>query len=120
MNQLNMFDMYTPVHVTKWTTDDLKLARQKRDTGIKQVSANNREFLIKMRAAAKQICREKGWVCADDLRAYSDSIRCWPSHQNAWGAVLTLKEFVPGEYIVSKQPQGRANRIRRWTLRATA
>ena len=97
---------------------DLKLARRNRDAGIRRVSGNNREFLVAMRSAAKQICCEKGWVCSDDLRAYADRNRIWPSHPNAWGVVLTVKEFIPGEYIVSRQPQGHANRVRRWTLRA--
>ena len=116
MNQLDMFIDSSPFA----KRIGLEIARQKRDTGIKQVSANNRDFLEKMRSAAKQICREKGWVCSDDLRAYADANRLYPSHYNVFGAILTTKEFVLGEYIVSRQPQGHANRIRRWTLRATA
>ena len=125
MNQLDMFTVFTTVGNTVTVNTvpritSIEIARQKRDAGIKQVSANNREFLDIMRAVAKQICWVKGWVCSDDLREHADCHGIKPTHYNAWGAVLTVKEFIPGKYVVSKQPQGHANRVRRWTLRATA
>ncbi len=110
MNQIPLFAV-PPVG------QSLQRARRERDKGIKRVSANNAEFLKLAREAAKTICQRKGWVCSDDIRAWSDANGIRPSHFNAFGAVLTTKEFTPGEYIVSKQVQGHANRVRRWVLR---
>ena len=115
MNQINM--LYPNPHVTEWTNDDLKLARRKRDAGIRRVSDNNREFLAAMRSFAKEICRQKGWVCADDLRDYSDRIRCFPSHQNAWGAIFKCVDFEADGMMMSAQVSGRGNRIFRWKLK---
>ena len=92
-------------------------ARGERDKGMKRVAANNREFLIIMRDFARQICREKGWVCADDLREWAHGHNLKPTHYNAFGTILTAKEFIPGEYIVSKQAQGHCNRVRVWRLK---
>ena len=92
-------------------------ARQARDKGMKRVAGNNAEWLLDMRHVARDICRQKGWVCSDDLREWSDAHGRYPTHYNAFGTILTAKEFIPGEYIVSKQAQGHMNRIRRWTLR---
>ena len=92
-------------------------ARHQRDKGMKRVAGNNAEWLLDMRHVAKDICRQKGWVCSDDLRAWSDAHGRFPTHYNAFGTILTVKEFIPGEYIVSRQPQGHANRIRKWVLR---
>ena len=92
-------------------------ARQARDKGMKRVAGNNTEWLLDMRHVARDICRQKGWVCSDDLREWSDAHGRYPTHYNAFGTILTAKEFIPGEYIVSKQAQGHMNRIRRWTLR---
>ena len=121
---MNQLDMFPPFGLQSATGGNypasLNLARRKRDAGIKQVSANNREFLTVMRDFAKQICREKGWVCSDDLREWAHGHNLKPTHYNAFSVILTTKDFIPGEYIVSRQPQGHANRVRRWTLRATA
>ena len=96
---------------------DLFAARRNRDAGIRQVSDNNREFLSVMRAAAKQICREKGWVCSDDLRAYADARGCYPNHKNAWGAVFKCADFETDGMMMSAQVSGRGNRIFRWKLK---
>ena len=130
MNQLDMFNQgWKPLDIEELNRQtgayivrgpiqpDLDVACQKRDDGIRRVSDNNREFLDIMRSVAKQICLVKGWVCSDDLREHADRHGLKPNHYNAWGAILTTKEFTPGEYIVSKQPQGHANRVRKWVLR---
>src|SRR3990167_3688619 len=112
MNQLSF-----PIAPSWGAVHNLTRARQERDKGIKRVSENNSEFLTIMRQVAKDICRQKGWVCSDDLRAWADANRLYPTHYNAWGVIFTKKEFVPGEYIVSKQPLGHCNRVRKWVLR---
>jgi len=94
----------------------LDTARRLRDSGIARVSANNADWLKAVREVARKICREKGWVCADDLREWCAANDFHPTHYNAYGAVFSGKQFVPGEYIVSAQPQGHANRVRRWRL----
>lgn len=114
MNQLDMFIDSNPFA----KRIGLNVARRNRDAGIRRVSDNNREFLAVMRAVAKEICQKRGWVCADDLRAWAKANNIEPTHYNAFGAILTVKEFTPGEYIVSRQPQGHANRIRKWVLRS--
>ena len=96
---------------------NLPLARRKRGEGITKVSNNNKEWLLDVRHVARDICCTKGWVCADDLRQWADLYRRYPSHPNCWGAVFSGKQFIPGEYIVSKQPQGHCNRIRVHRLR---
>ena len=117
--QLDMFDRFT--NAKDWNAfvpPAIQVARQKRDKGLKQVAGNNETFLKTMRGVARDICRTQGWVSADQLRAWADMNGVTPNHHNAWGVVLTTKEFVPGEYITSSQPQGHANRIRRWTLKS--
>lgn len=106
-------EMFAPSAVGQ----DLARARRERDKGIKKVSNNNATFLETMRGVARLICHQKGWVCSDDLRAWCDARKFYPSHFNAYGAILTKHEFVPGEYIVSHQVQGHGNRIRKWTLK---
>ena len=122
MNQLDMFSPLSAlVKSDHWNRAvNLTVARQKRDAGIKKVAGKNKAFLDLMRPVARDICRIQGWVSSNELRAWADMNGVAPNHYNAWGAVLTTKEFVPGEYIVSEQPQGHCNRVRRWTLRATA
>lgn len=107
--QLDMFDTGNTM---------LRQARQRRDNGMKQVAGHNETFLETMRDVARSICRTQGWVSADHLRAWAEVNGIKPNHHNAWGTVLTTMEFVPGEYITSEQPQGHANRIRRWTLKS--
>src|SRR3990167_4809043 len=112
MNQLSF-----PI-VPSWdVVHSLTRARQERDKGIKRVAGNNAIWLDRMRNVATMFCHQKGWVCADDLRAWCDQYSFYPTHPNAFGAIFTKKEFVPGEYIVSKQPLGHCNRVRKWRLK---
>lgn len=96
---------------------DLGLARRNRDAGIAKVASKNGTFLETMRGVARIICRQKGKVTADDLRDWAECNGVQPTHFNAWGAVFN-KEFMPGEYVQSRQVQGRGNRIRVWRLRS--
>ena len=93
---------------------DLFTARRRRDAGIARVSAKNATFLETMRGVARMICRQKGYVTADDLREWVSQHPeiGEPSHYNVYGAVFHRSEFVPGEFVVSKQVRGHGNRIR--------
>ena len=93
------------------------VARQQRDKGMKRVAGKNKEWLEDIRHVAKDICLMKGWVCSDDLRAWSDAHGRYPTHYNAFGTILTTKKFIPGEFIVSNQVQGHCNRVRVWRLK---
>lgn len=95
----------------------IDIARKLRDKGIKQVSDANAAWLETLREAARTVCREKGRVTADDLRTWCDANRYWPTHPNAYGAILTKREFVPGEFIQSTQAQRRGGHVRVWRLK---
>ena len=117
MNQLSFPIEPSWVESRNWHDDRrITRARQERDNGIKKVSENNHEFLTILRQQARIICHQKGWVCSDDLREWADRNGLKPSHPNCWGAVFN-KDFIPGEYIVSKQVQGHCNRIKKWVLK---
>ncbi len=102
-------------------TDQLSLALKNRDRGIERTAAANATFLETMRSVARMIARKQGTVTADDLRewaaAHPSEVEK-PTSQNAWGAIFKGKEFEVVDMVMSRQVQGRGNRIFRWKLRA--
>lgn len=93
---------------------DIFEARKQRDEGLKQVAANNQDFLKQARGTARLIAQTKGTVTADDVRNGCPLI---PIHPNAWGAVFKSKEFEwTGRYKQSALVQGHGNMQRVWRL----
>jgi hypothetical protein len=52
------------------------------------VESHNETFVALMRAEAKRISLERGWLTSDDLRVYADQQNIHPQHPNAWGSVF--------------------------------
>lgn len=97
--------------------DNAQLALVLRDRGIELVSLSNASFLETMRGVARMICRDKGEVCADDLRDWAKDHGIEPSHKNAWGAVFKNGDFESVRFIRSRQVQGHGNLICIWKLK---
>ena len=93
---------------------NLKLGRELRDEGIRQVTVSNTEWIAKARAMAVRHCIKCGQVSADDLR--NDELGLPPGHYNAWGAIFKDKQFKQVGYKQSSIPHMHATVIRIWEL----
>lgn len=85
-----------------------------KQAGLDLVEKNNPTWLESMRSKARSIARQKGTVCADDLRDYSDQLEevegIVPTTPNAWGSLFRSREF---EYLYSQPSNYPSNHSRR-------
>lgn len=94
---------------------DLAGAMQDRDTGLREVEANNQRFVERARQHARQIARVRGEVCADDVREVCEFD---PLHPNAWGTIFRCPDFEStGRYRRSRLKQGHGNLQLIWRLK---
>jgi hypothetical protein len=86
--------------------------------GIAQTAKANAAFLAAARALAIETARREGSVTADTLRRECARRGLRPRGSNCWGAVFARCPGLrwSGEFVVSQQPQGHSNWIRRWVL----
>lgn len=64
--------------------------------GLTRVTANNAEFVARMREHAERIARERGSVHVDDLRYAASRLGIAPKSPNAWGAVFSER----GKWVI--------------------
>ena len=97
----------------------LQLALVARQEGVERTTNANSEFVARAREIAVDICRRKGTVTADELRAACGWQGITPGHFNAWGAVFAHKSAPfcwTGEWQRSTAEQGHGNLQRVWRL----
>ena len=97
----------------------LQLALVARQEGIERTSRANSGFLLQAREVATAICRRKGTVTADELRAACAAQGIAPGHYNGWGAVFAGARSPfrwTGEFVRSSAEQGHGNLQRVWRL----
>lgn len=97
----------------------LQLALVARQEGVERTTKANSGFVLLAREVATAICRRKGTVTADELRAACAAQGITPGHFNAWGAVFAHKSAPfrwTGEWRKSTAEQGRGNLQRVWRL----
>ena len=82
------------------------------------VADHNTEFVALMRAEARRISNERGWVTSDDLRVYASQLGLEPTHPNAWGSVWRGKGWRSIGHRKSAVPQSHARMIRIWRYEA--
>jgi len=98
-----------------------RLAEEQKQMGLDLVETSNPTFIETMRAQARRIARERGEVCADDLREWLETEGKRrgvpvPTSMNAMGAIFRGKEWVFVRFTKSRQVQGHKNLIRVWRL----
>lgn len=96
----------------------LALALVAREEGVARTTRANAGFVLQARDVAAEICRARGSVTADDLRAECARRELAPGHFNAWGAVFagSRSPFCwTGEFVRSTAVAGHGNlqRVRR-------
>ncbi len=92
----------------------LEQGRSLKEEGLDSVSENNKAFLALMRAEARRLADQRGWVTSDDLRVYASQLNLEPTHQNAWGAVFKGTQWKVVGRRKSAVPQGHAREIKIW------
>jgi len=85
-----------------------------KEEGLDSVAANNKAFLALMRAEARRLAEQRGWVTSDDLRAYASQLNIEPTHHNAWGAVFRGPWWKVVGRRKSAVPQGHCREIKIW------
>lgn len=97
----------------------LQLALVARQEGVERTTRANSGFVLLAREVATAICRRKGTVTADELRAACGLQGIKPAHFNAWGAVFAGARTPfrwTGEWQRSTAEQGHGNLQRVWRL----
>jgi hypothetical protein len=88
-------------------TLDSRLSAALKADGLDAIELSSQSFVEAMRAEAKRISKERGWVSSDDLRVYASQHNLEPTHQNSWGAIFRgpcwqvvgrRKSAVPGNH----------------------
>jgi hypothetical protein len=97
---------------------DAKFGAAARDAGLALASMNNTDFLETARSIARQICRVKGEVTADDVRRETESRGIQPNTSAAWGALFKSPDFAfSGRYQQSTYISTHAREQRVWVLK---
>ena len=95
---------------------DFAAAQHERDAGVASVAHHCAGFVETVREQAAAICRERGQVTADELRAWADDNGLTPHHPNAWGAVFAGKRFTCIGTIQSSYVSNHYRQIKVWRL----
>lgn len=100
---------------------NVRMAENEKQIGLELVEINNLSFVETMRGVARIIARERGEVCADDLREWlsrygNERGVPVPTSMNAMGAIFRTPEWAFVRYTKSAQVQGHQNLIRVWRL----
>ena len=93
---------------------DIEEGRGRQSDGLASIESNHAAWLLQMRAHARAVCYAFGHVTADDLRAYADERRLWPTHSNAWGAVFKEKGWECTGRVYSAYVSNHGREIKRW------
>ena len=91
-----------------------------KQSGIKKVTANNREWIDWIRAKAAQIALKAGVVSADDLRNVAVAHGREPAHPNAWGAVFRGSDWEIVGRKKSATPSAHSRTINVYRLRGVS
>lgn len=100
--------------MTQLTLQDAATAESLKQEGIALVALNAENFVAIMRAAARRISEESGFVSSDNLRVIADGMGLVPHHPNAWGAIFSGSHWKEIGRQKSKLPGNRAREIRVW------
>ena len=92
----------------------MKTGEQLKLKGIDQVAENNSEWLDCMRTLAIAWAQDFGYVCADDLRPFTNTIPFQPNHPNAWGAVFRGRHWKMIGRRKSRYTSNHAREIKVW------
>jgi hypothetical protein len=74
----------------------------------------NDQFLAIVRKQAARIASKSLYVCADDLRSYSQHHEIEPESTNAWGCVFKTGDWRPIGYRSSLTPSRKGGVQRIW------
>jgi hypothetical protein len=96
----------------------LQEGRALKEDGLESVSANNKAFLALMRAEARRLSEQRGWVSIDDLRVYASQLNIEPTHCNAYGAIFKGPRWQVVGRRKSAVPSSHAREIRLWVYKA--
>jgi hypothetical protein len=93
---------------------DWQQSLENREEGLKRAEALDHGWVLAMRYHAKEIAREKGTVCMDDVRriAYRS-----PTSSHAWGAIMNTRDLVRVGDQISSYPSNHGRRIGVYKLR---
>ena len=98
---------------------DLEKGLRRKDEGQDRGEARAPELAEILRAEARRISAERGWVTIDDVRAFADRLGFTAPHPNFWGAIFRG----PGWERVGEEPSGRpanhGHRNPRWRWRTS-
>lgn len=78
------------------------------------VEDRNETFVALMRAEARRISKERGWVSSDDLRVYASQLDLKPIHQNCWGSIFRGPYWQVVGRRKSAVPENHSREIRAW------
>ena len=95
---------------------DLREGLRRRDAGQARALSGHALWLEETRIVAVRICKQKGTVCADCLRAAGVEAPEGAS-PNVFGGVFRDKRFVFDGYTTSERPEAHGNLLRSWRLR---
>lgn len=94
---------------------DIAETKRRRDNGKAGAARGHSLWLELTREKAVDICRDKGTVCADCLRAAGIETPVDAS-PNIWGSVFNDARFTFAAYTHSLRPEAHHNLIRSWRL----
>ena len=100
--------------MTQLTLKDACTADALKEQGLTSVAVNAENFVAIMRATARRISEESGFVSSDNLRLIADSLGLVPHHPNAWGSVFAGKNWREIGRQKSKLPGNHGREIRVW------
>lgn len=78
------------------------------------VESHNETFVSLMRAEAKRISKERGWLTSDDLRVYASQLDLKPAHPNCWGSIMRGPQWKVVGRRKSAVPENHSREIRVW------
>lgn len=87
---------------------------RRKETGRDRVEARDPDLAEVLRAEARRISDERGWVTIDDVRAYAEQLGLRPPHKNFWGCIFRGPEWERIGEAPSERPTNHGHRNPRW------
>ena len=100
--------------MTQLTLRDAATAETLKQEGLASVAVNADNFLRIMRATARRISEESGFVTVENLRIVAEKLGLEPHHCNAYGAIFIGKHWRIIGRKKSVIPSSHAREIKIW------
>ena len=93
---------------------DLEEGLRRKDEGQNRVETRAPELAEILRAEARRISAERGWVMIDDVRAFADRLGFKAPHPNFWGCIFRGVGWERVGEEPSERPENHGHRNPRW------